>query len=97
MSNAELSPNFAHISWLAALILANSGVADNSQIGNLGQIRQDLILHAVGEIGVLFIVTQIFKWQNRNRFYRSIDCSVLRMYRRCSGQRKIIRSTKQHR
>src|SRR5262249_15995860 len=47
------------------------------QIGDLRQIRQDLIQHTVSEVGVLFIVAQIFKRQDRNRFYRSVDCCVL--------------------
>ena len=56
VSNAELLTDLAQISWLAALVLAHGGVADDPQIGDPGQIRQDLILHAVSEVRVLFIV-----------------------------------------
>ena len=57
MSDAELFTDLAQISWLAALILAHGGVADDPQVGDPGQIRQNLILYAVCEVRVLFVVT----------------------------------------
>ena len=94
MSNAELLTDLAQIAWLAALILANGGVADDPQVGDPAQIRQDLILHAVSEVRVLFIVTQIFKRQNGDRFHRSIDRCVLRQEQPSSDREKIIRLIK---
>ena len=32
------------------------------------QLRQDLVLYAVGEIGVLFFIAQIFEWKHRDAF-----------------------------
>ena len=88
VSNAELPTDLAQISWLTAFILAHGGVADDPQLGNPGQIRQDLVLHAVSEVRVLFIVTQIFKRQNRDRFYRSVDRCVLRRGSRVATEKK---------
>ena len=88
VSNAELSTDLAQISWLTTFILAHGGVADDPQIRNPGQIRQDLILHAVSEVRVLFIVTQIFKRQNRDRFHRSVDRCVLRRGSRVTTEKK---------
>src|SRR5438093_4219041 len=88
VSDAELSTDLAQISPLATLVLANGSVADDSQLGDPGQIRQDLILHTICEVGVLFIVTQIFKRQNRDRFYRSVDRCVLRRGSRVATEKK---------
>ena len=88
MSDAELATDLAQVSWLTTFILAHGGVADDPQIRNPGQIRQDLILHAVCEVRVLFIVTQIFKRQNRDRFCRTIDRCVLRRGSRVATEKK---------
>jgi hypothetical protein len=73
---------------LAAFVLAHGGVADDSQLRDPAQIRQDLILHAVSEVRVLFIVAQIFKRQNRDRFNRSVDRCVLRWGSRVATEKK---------
>src|SRR6516225_1688588 len=57
-------------------------MADDLQVGDPAQIRQDLILHAISEIRVLLIVAQIFKWQNRDRLLLN-SCSRLALSRRC--------------
>ncbi len=55
MDNPELFSNFAQVPWSAALIAHDGTPADDFQIRDLGQLRQDLILHALDEIGIRFI------------------------------------------
>ena len=43
--------------------------ADYLQIGNLRQVRQDFVLHAVSEIGVRFFFTKIFKRQHSDALF----------------------------
>ena len=88
MGNAELFTNFAQIAWLAAFILANGGVADDLQVRDPAQIRQDLILHAISEVRVLFVIAQIFKRQNRDRFHRGVDRCMLRRGSRVATEKK---------
>ena len=49
VSNAELPTDLAQIARHAAFILPHAGVADDLQIRDPGQIRQDLLLHTVSE------------------------------------------------
>src|SRR5262249_43023920 len=58
VSDAELLADFAQVAFGAGLVLAHAGVTDHFQIRNFGQIGQDLVLHAVGKIGVVPIVAQ---------------------------------------
>jgi len=55
---------------------------------DLGQIRQDLILHTICEVGVLFVVTQIFKRQNGDRLCRTVCRCVLRRGSRVATKKK---------
>ena len=42
--------------------------ADHFQIRDLCQVREDLILHAIGEVCVCFFFAQIFKRKDRDAF-----------------------------
>lgn len=53
-----------------ALETLRRGTRDHFQIGHFGQAREDFILHAFGEIGVLRVATEIIEWQHRDRFLR---------------------------
>ena len=67
MSNAELLSNLAQVARIAALVEHDRSAADDFQVRDLGQVREDFILNSVREIRVLFVVAQIFEWQYRNR------------------------------
>src|SRR5438270_13029269 len=41
---------------------------DNLQVANPRESGQDFLLNAAGEIGIVWIGAEIFKWQNGNRF-----------------------------
>ncbi len=53
---AKLLCNFAHVSGITAFVEHHARAADHLQIRDLRQVGQDFILHAVGEVSVLFVV-----------------------------------------
>ncbi len=44
------------------------GAADHFQVGDLCQVRQDLVLHAIGEEGVGLFFAQIFEREHGDAF-----------------------------
>ena len=57
-----------------ALILLGRSARNYFQIRDASQPRQDLVLNAVREIGVIWIAAEIFKRQNRDAgCYRTAD------------------------
>ena len=54
--------DLAHIVFTA--ILHDAGAADHLQVGDFRQLGQDVVLDAIGKERVLFLVAQIFEWQN---------------------------------
>ena len=52
----ELFTDLAQVALHTALVLARARVADDFQLGDLGQISKDLILHTVGEVTIRFVV-----------------------------------------
>ena len=68
VSDAELPADFAHVAFGARLVLAHTGVADHLQVRKLREIGEDLVLHAVGEVGVAFVFAQVPEWQHGDRF-----------------------------
>ena len=67
---AKLLGDLAQIPGFA-LILLRGTARNHFQIRNASQPRQDLLLNAGGEIGVIWIATQIFERQHRNTFLRN--------------------------
>ena len=67
----KLLSDLAQIARDFCLILHYAGAADHFQVRDLGQARQDFILHAVGEKSVGFLLAQIFKGKNRDAFFRN--------------------------
>ena len=51
---------------LFAAVLHHARAADHLQIGNFGQFNQDVVLDAVGKERVFFLITQVFKRQDRD-------------------------------
>ena len=68
IADAKLAPDLANIAFGAGLVLTHTRVTYHFQIRNLGQIGEDLILHAVSEVSVVAIVTQSRKWQDSDGF-----------------------------
>src|SRR5437868_14489204 len=52
------------------LVLHHRSTADYFQVRDPRQIRQNLVLHAVGEKRVLGVAASVFKRQNSDRFWR---------------------------
>src|SRR6266446_6508849 len=41
---------------------------NNLQVTDASEFRQDLILNAVGEVGIVWVTAQIVEWENRDAF-----------------------------
>ena len=70
MRDPERLPDLAQISH-PFFILPHRRATNHFQVRYLRQARQDIVVHAVGEIGVIRIVAQVFEWQNRDTFRRN--------------------------
>ena len=68
MRDAELLADLAQIARRAALVLHDARAADHFEIGDLREVGQNLVLHAIGEKGVLFVAAQIFKGKHGDAF-----------------------------
>jgi len=69
MRNTQSVCDVAKVAFQAALVLHHARSADHFQVGDLGEIGQDFIMHAGGEKCVFFVLAQIFKGQHSNRFF----------------------------
>ena len=66
-------------------VLHDAGAADDLQVGHLGQVGQDFVLHAIGEEAVGLVVAQVLEGQHRNGFFRDDRrCTVVGGNRRDS-------------
>ena len=88
MSYAKLPADFAQIARCAAFVLHDARPADDFQVGNSGQMGQDLVLDALGEEGVCFFFAQIFKRKHRDAFFPGSGERT----RRCLAQKREHRS-----
>ena len=70
VGDAKLPADFRQVSWRTFVELRGSA-RDHFEIGNLGQARQDFVLDAVGEVGVILICAQIFERQHGDAFFRN--------------------------
>ena len=68
MCDAEFLADLAHVALGPAFVLHNAGAADHFQIGHFRQISQDLALHSIGEISVLFLFAPVLKRKHGNTF-----------------------------
>ena len=62
MRYPQLVSDLTQISFAA--IFHHAGPADDFQVGDLRQLGQNVVLHAIGEGRVFFLLAQIFKRQN---------------------------------
>src|SRR5206468_3979502 len=67
----------AYVAQHPAFVWHHTRPADHFQIGHFREVTQDLVLHAIGEISVLFVVTEILERQDGDRFLRRTLCDWL--------------------
>ena len=68
MRDTKLLADLAQISRGSAFVLHHRSAADHFQIGDLRQVGENFVLHAIGEIGVVFVVAEVFKRQHSDAF-----------------------------
>src|SRR5260370_36323721 len=49
-----------------ATVIHDTRPADDFQVSDLGQLRQNVVLHTIGKRGVFLLLAQVFKWQYGN-------------------------------
>ncbi len=69
MGNAERFADLAQVAR-AGSILLHRGSADDLQVRDLRQAGENVVVHAVGEEGVLPVVAQVFEGQHGDAFLR---------------------------
>src|SRR4051812_8545121 len=70
MGDSELFRDLADVAGLASKLLCRSA-RNNLEIGDFGESRQDLILHAFGEVSVIRIAAKIVEGKHRDAFLRN--------------------------
>src|ERR1043166_6122612 len=68
MGHAELLADLAEIAQSITLVMHDRGAANHLEIRNPRQMTQDFVLDAVSEVGVLLVVAQVLKGQDRYAF-----------------------------
>src|SRR5438067_4973030 len=68
MPDAKFLTDLAHVALGVASILHYARAADYFEIGHFRQISQDLALHSIGEVGVLFLFAPVLKRKHGNTF-----------------------------
>ena len=56
MSGAKLLGDLAKVASRCISVLHNAGATDYFQVGDLGEVREDFILHTVCEVSILLLV-----------------------------------------
>ena len=69
--HAKLLSDFAQVALRARLVLHHEVRLITFRSAISGEISQNLVLHAISEVGVLFFVAQIFERQNGDAFFRN--------------------------
>ncbi len=70
MRDAELLPDLSKIAIARRFVAHHARAADHFEVGHFREIGQDFVLHAVGEVGILLVIAQIFERQHRDAFFR---------------------------
>ena len=68
--DAQLLADLAQVATGRLAILHHARAANDLQVGDLSQIGQDFILHAIGEKSVLLVAAQVFEGQDSDGFFR---------------------------
>ena len=70
MRDPELLRDLAQVARDSSLVLHHRSAADHFQVGDLGEVSQNFVLHAVGKKGVRLFFAEIFERQNGDAFFR---------------------------
>src|SRR6266536_86042 len=65
--DAEFASHCLRVFW-RAFVFGCRFSRDNLQVADSSELRQDLILNAVGEVGIVWVTAQIVEWENRDAF-----------------------------
>src|SRR5436190_5582131 len=65
--HAKFAGHCLQVFWLA-FVFGRRFSRDNLQVADASELGQDLILNAVGEIGIVWVTAQIVEWENRYAF-----------------------------
>ena len=82
ISNPQLLPDLAQIPMRTGDITRDARARDDLEIGELGERRQNVVLHSLGEKGILLVVAEIDEREHGNAFFgkenlgRCILCSA---------------------
>src|SRR5713101_7430906 len=68
--HAEFIRDCLQVSW-RAFVFGCRFSRDDLQVADASEFGQDLILNAVGEVGVVRVTAQIVEWENRDAFLQS--------------------------
>ena len=88
VSDTECFADFPEVALDAVFVLHHGGAADDFEVGHFGEIGQDLVLNTIGEVGVLFVVTKIFKRENRDAFVGNCAGGVAKCF---TGDRAVAK------
>ena len=75
VADAKLAPDLGQLLRLRP-IRQRRRARDHLQVTDLRQPRDDLVLHAVGEIGVRLVFAQVFERQDRDGAFRRARSAV---------------------
>src|SRR6266567_176684 len=70
MRDAQAGGDLTQVSLHARFVLHYRCTANYFQVGHSGKASEDFILHAICKVGVLLLVTQVFKWKHSDAFFR---------------------------
>src|SRR4030095_6774087 len=68
MRHAQGLSDLAHVSGEVGPVLGHARSTDYFQVGDLDQVSEDFVLHAIGEERVFLVGTQVFEWQDCDTF-----------------------------
>src|ERR1700739_3507909 len=81
MRNTERVSNFGKVVLKTVFVLHHGRATDDFEIGDLGQIRPNLIFNPISEVSVLLVIAEILKWEHSDAFLgidsvRAQQCAV---------------------
>ena len=77
MCHTKLLPYLAKIALYPAPVLHHRRTANDLEVGDFCQIRQDFVGHTIGEEGVFLFVAQVLKGQNGDAFSENMRGNYL--------------------
>src|SRR5205814_4082898 len=88
VSDTECFADFPEVALDAVFVLHHGGAADDFEVGHFREIGQDLVLNTIGEVGVLFVVAEIFKRKDSDAFIRNGASSSCKYF---TGRRAMMK------